>query len=689
MSSPFVSAASGRLYDASIFGYGDLGAEGFSPENHAASARTQRLARSEAYFRNRQHDDRRYNWAGCALPRLEPGHQPHLSTAKLEYFPSIHERRPGAPYRLAPFIVRSFTSLLFGEGRFPEIRVVGDPDTQDFMTALAEAQSLPERMHHARNVGGSSGTVGISWRFWNGSPRVRVHPGSTIHCQEWEDREELVPRVVTEILQIEREVVDPKEGLVVKRFWQRRDWTPIADVVFLDRQVDGSDHEWIIDDSEGATVLHGEGFTHFVWIENAPDYDGSSPDGDADYEGNTEGCDALDVVFSATAYGGAQNLEPTLLLKIEENVLRQIRRVQKGSDRALPVGKGGDAQYLEISGSSISAGISLVDRIRAAILECCQVVAPDPDKVAAAGSSSVALKMLYAPMLAPAAGLRGTYGRAIRRLLAQQERSIRMRQAIPGEDGEPVYPIAPGGPEPTADRSAVGDPEGEPPPEEAIEPAEEDLFVDLPPRVVEEQVIDPATGLPTGEKRISKLPRKLGAGGEITLHWPDWFEPTADDVQKSTTTLSTAAGGKAVMSQKAAVEKNAQLHGLDPEEEWANVTAQQQAEREAQQGMFPPAGMPVDAPSGEPVKNDAGSEVKELEQATGQDVAVAPDAVLNGAQVQAALAIVQGVAAGEIPRDSALGQLEVLFNLQPGQALKILGSVGQEPAKKAVPTLAP
>ncbi len=49
---------------------------------------------------------------------------------------------------------------------------------------------------------------------------------------------------------------------------------------------------------------------------------------------------------------------------------------------------------------------------------------------------------------------------------------------------------------------------------------------------------------------------------------------------------------------------------------------------------------------------------------------------LNGAQVQAATAIVQSVAAGALPRDAGLSQLEVLFNLTSEQALSLMGSAG-------------
>jgi hypothetical protein len=62
-----------------------------------------------------------------------------------------------------------------------------------------------------------------------------------------------------------------------------------------------------------------------------------------------------------------------------------------------------------------------------------------------------------------------------------------------------------------------------------------------------------------------------------------------------------------------------------------------------------------------------------------------PDQVLNGAQIQAAESIVSQVVAGQMPRDSAIGQLQIMFNLTIPQAESILGSAG----KGFTPTNAP
>ena len=73
---------------------------------------------------------------------------------------------------------------------------------------------------------------------------------------------------------------------------------------------------------------------------------------------------------------------------------------------------------------------------------------------------------------------------------------------------------------------------------------------------------------------------------------------------------------------------------------------------------------------------DTQAPTTDVTMASSQNVNVTQDAVLNGAQIQAATSIVTSVSNGDIPRDSGLGQLEVLFNLTRQQADAIMGSSG-------------
>lgn len=58
---------------------------------------------------------------------------------------------------------------------------------------------------------------------------------------------------------------------------------------------------------------------------------------------------------------------------------------------------------------------------------------------------------------------------------------------------------------------------------------------------------------------------------------------------------------------------------------------------------------------------------------------------LNGAQVQAATGIIKSVEAGELPRDSGVAQLKILFNLSMEQAEEMMGSAGTKPKPPANP----
>lgn len=649
---PAADVVHGR--DGVTYAVSSFGVEGttFGPDFRAKafvdSPRVRELEFRERFFRSTHHDQKLFDFYGRMTRPGGPGSQPMIGGSLPTFYVPLDQRRPNAPYRLPKVIVNAFTGLIFGHGRWPAIRVVGDPQTQDFAEALVKAQRLPTAMIRARNIGGSTGTVGLSWRFWQGKPRVRVHPGKHLFVHEWEDREELIPAHVSEVYQTAR---DEWTGKAFERnfYWHRRDWTPLVDITFVEQRVTAEDPYWVIDE----VARHDDGFAHFVWIQNTPDFDGTEIDGEPDYEGLYENFGGLDVLNSVVMKGATLNLDPTLLLKVDPDIVAR-GGVRKGSDNALSVGKDGDADYMELAGTSITAGLELKASERAQALEVAQCVSPDPNTIAAAGTSSLALKIVYAPMLGKGDLLRDQYGQGIERLLEQQIKSARRHITPRDETGEKVYEIQ------TDDAGA----------ETAVE-----YGLALEPRIVEEPVLD-ESGNPTGEMTARAEERVPGAGGDVELEWGDYFKPTEEDKSKRATTLNTANGGKPTLSHKSTVEVMAMASGLDPAEEWIAVTAEEAARREAERGMFPDLGGKV---TGEAELPPGAA------QPTEQDLKIAPEFVLNGAQIQAAVSIVTAVVTGEMPRDAGLGQLQVLFNLTMGQALAIMGTAGVD--SQAAPTV--
>lgn len=690
----------------------------FSARAVFESKRARLLAERESLYRCTRHDGKLYDWQGRACPPGLLSTQPLIGAALPTSYVPLDLRRPNDPYRLPKLVVSAFTALVFGEGMFPEIKVAGDAKTQDFARELARAQGLAEEMTLARNVGGSTGTVGLSWRFCDGLPRVAVWRPQYLHVHEWEDFERLVPAHVTRLAQVERRVRlrDGREAPML--FWQRQDWTPEADVFYFEEPVDPKgEPDWRVEREEP----HGDGFCHFVWIRNLRDTDESSIDGLPDYDGLPDCFDALDVLSSVVTRGGVLNLDPTLVVKAD---VQQVNRygLRKGSDNAIVLDAntaGSDAKYLELAGTSISAGRELIKDRRAHALEVSQCVVPDPNQIAAAGTSAAGLRLVYRPMLSQANLMRGAYGRGIEQILGQQIESarnlLRVSVDVPetvesdpasGEqeisDPEGSSPIDPN--DPTADRR--GDPDETNP---ADEPRRAALA--LSPRVVEEELTDDAMGALTGETIITFEEREPGEGGDVELVWPSYFEPTPADRQQEATTISVLSGGKPGLSHRTCVEMASKLAGVDPIEEWRRVQEQVAREKATEGGMFPPTGgdlpplsaaAPQDGgdppPDGQEVvpedeAREDGSATPEpavvepgAEPGPAQVFKLAPEFVPNGAQIQAAVTIVQQVVAGDLPRDAGLGLLEVMFNLSPQAALKIMGSAGNEkPADPPAP----
>lgn len=552
---------------------------GFSGAALFGAPRATLLDFRDRYFTCRQHDGKAFDWDGCPIVAEHHPTQPMLSSkASLSWIP-LHARRPRSPYRIARIIVNAFTGMLFGDGRFPTFPSQ-DRDTQDFVEELIRATDLKAKMIQARNIGGANGTFCLSWWFDEGVPKVRVHTPRFVHVLEWADGDELEPAHVVEIHQFARMEYDQKtkkQGKVM--YWQRRDWTTVADVVFLPKRCEEKEPTpWGIDRKK--SFIHNDGYAHFVWGQNLPDDNTFDVDGQPDYAETYEQMDELDVLNSVHVKGTTKNLDPTLVLPIDPNDAGDVD-VKKGSENALAVGVGGQATYLTLPSDVVNAGNTAVKAQREQVLETAQCVIPDPNQVAAAGTSSVALKMIYAPMLAKCDVLRGNYGKSLVRLLNQMLNSARdlLPDLSAGADAQRYIH------EPKVDEEGnpVIDPDTGEPELEAVE-----YRLELEPRIVKEEQLD-EEGNPTGEFFETEIQRNPGRG-TIRCVWPPYFPLTEPERLAQTQTLQQAAGGKPVISQKTASSMFATSNNLDPGEEFALLRDEQATQAAQQSGMWPSAG---------------------------------------------------------------------------------------------------
>lgn len=541
---------------------------GFSGRSVLYGERYAELDRRESYYMCRQHDSKIYDFDGrVSSPRSM---QPMLGAEKAPFYVPHRQRRPSSPYRLGPIIVNSFTNILFGENRFPTIRMDGDSKSEDFVQTVSRTGRLPLKMIQARNLGGSMGTVGMSWCYQDGKPRFEVHNAKNLFVHSWEDRLALLPRHISEVYLFYKIQWDGKQFAKIY-YWFRKDWTRDADILFKPVPFQEKGEPIWIPDLE-KSVVHKDGLNHFTWMQNLPS---DEIDGVSDYDGLLDSFDSIDILKSVIVRGATLNLDPTLKVKMDPDLVNRMG-IRKGSDNALIVGTDGDADYLELGGQSIEAGIKLLETMRRAILETAQCVVPDPHEVAAQGVSSVAQKMMFAPMTSKGDVLREQYGAGMERLL---DGPVTIARKASKSSIVMVDPVT--------DQPVLDEVTGQ--------PKVGEFFVDLPPRIVmgppvdEETgmpVVDPATGdpLPDVAHKIQRMP---GEGGELSLRWPPYFTPTPDDQSKVVTTMSVAAGGQAVISNQTASEIVAGAFGVDPAEEKRRMEKEHKDHQNDQAGMFP------------------------------------------------------------------------------------------------------
>ncbi len=564
-----------------------------------SSARRAEFEFRASFYRCTQHDLKTTDINGNTIPGgRQSVTQPLLSQsgATPAYFVPMTARRPSNPYRIGRKMVSAFTGMLFSEGRWPQMRST-DPDTQAVAAEIDKTLELASVMIRARNQGGACGLVGVSWGWVNGKPFAEVHEGCHIECLKWSEIEKNVPEHITEIYVIQRVRPNPKTGkLETVDYYRRRDWTTKADIFFRDAEVTKDEPNWAEYFDESRTYVHNHGRIHFEWIANIPDDEVKSPDGQPDYAEAYEPMNTLDIVNSVLSQGAIRNLDPTLVVCADEELIAS-GLIRKGSDNAITPGLNGKADYLTLPAGFIDSGIAVVQHNKQQILDTCECVLADPDKLAASGMSSVALKIVYAPMIAKCDIMRTQYGRAIGNIINGLIDYARMH--LPDEPGQLVY-----GSEDVPFVDDNGDPIPDEAPEEGAEAADPqpvEFFLDLPPRSIEKPVYDAAGALV--EKNITTEPHQLGQG-DVTLEWGEYFRPTADDMQKSTTAIATATGGQKVISQRAAVELVANIYNRDPDQAWKEVSDETAEDRrhelESASGMYPREDGSVQPPDKQP-----------------------------------------------------------------------------------------
>jgi hypothetical protein len=512
------------------------------------------LDKLEQYYRGTQYDGRPYDWSGAFR-----GFGDTLAGAVMPgYYVPLAQRRPSARFDIGKVIVQRLSSFLFGESLRPSIVVAGDPDAEDYVRELARVSNLWARLRQARNKGGTCGTAVLSWSLKNGKPTIAVQNPKHVRVLSWSDEDELRPRVVLKAYSYCDELLDAESKAATVR-WSIRLWTDEIEARWRDVPNELAESGAWRDLPPSIVVRHGFGFCPVYWIQNQPEEE--DHDGTGDFEGAEDLIDEMNATLSQTTRGTKANVDPTLV--IHDDAVAPGRNdsgkvVQKGSGNVI-WSKGG-AEYLELSGQAVDAGLKTFAELERLICDQCGVVRTSAEKLSGAAQSARALEILYAPTLATAATLREQYGEhgAIPILLDMLRVARKLESAEPRLDAE--------------GRSYV-----------------EKIILD--PRL--ERVEDEAEGDEDGEDDDDGVPvmveveRTPGTSEAIVLSWPPYFAPTWSDRKEAVAAAKEANGGKPVISHRTSVALVASLFGIaDVDEELAQIEREQAAAVELAREAF-------------------------------------------------------------------------------------------------------
>jgi hypothetical protein len=402
-------------------------------------------------------------------------------------------------------------------------------------------------MIQARNLGGISGTVVLSWGFVNGKPLISVHSAALVEVLEWADFDQRIPARVLKLYDYRKRVM--VDGRMKKEtFWTARYWDATNEIVW--RQIPdevAKSPEWQASPHE--VITHNLGVCPIVWVQNLSD--DQDADGQSDADGQHQDFDQLDYLASATTNGTVANVDPTLVINDKKGKDETV--IHKGS-RAVIYSQGG-ASYLELTGSAVDAANKLLEAMKANELEEAEVVLLDPNSLSGAGVSAAALRTRFAPMLAKCDLLRDQYGEAIVTVLRAMLESARTLRAPK---------VAPDG----SQSSAV---------------------VVLEPRIeIDDEEDDEGNRVSTARM----VEREPGESSRVALKWPPYFPATWEDRVQAVNATTTATK-KQVLSQQTAIESLASLWDIEDAKAELERVKEEAEEAQAQALEAMRAGAPL------------------------------------------------------------------------------------------------
>ncbi len=314
----------------------------------------------------------------------------------------MSKRRPSVRSRLIKIVVDDSVSLLFGEGRFPSIKIE-DKDMQNDINSIIKDSFLNLTMMEAAYKG-SIGSSAIFVKLINNKLYFEVLSTEFLMPKFDKFNPDILEKI-TELKKFSGKTLmmmgytdlDPHCD-----YWLEREWDAKSETYYKPYKVNADKPKKEKDKDN--SIDHNFGVVPIIWIKNL--VGGQDPDGLCTFDGAIDTNIELDYQLSQAGRGLRYSNEP--LLKIAGQSLTQDG-LDLTQSNILMLDEGGDAGLIEIKGGAVEACLEYTKRLREIILENIHGNRTNPDKINAAQSGR-ALELLHQPLIGLADKLRITYG---------------------------------------------------------------------------------------------------------------------------------------------------------------------------------------------------------------------------------------------------------------------------------------
>lgn len=301
---------------------------------------------------------------------------------------SVRSRKPRIHYKLAAAMCEKVASLLIGGGRFPQVRIEDDPDTEEFLKLVMKRVAFKSMLIEPLRRQMAAGSVFVRFYFVEGSAKLE-HYLSNYCYPTFQPNGELENVRIQYVW--EDEVDRDSQGNPTKK-WYRLDLGMMSETLY-----DTPDYQEAVEPSfvPVSTVAHNLGYVQGEWFRTAQDK--HSPDGYGLFEDVLDFLDELNYSLSQSSQANSYNQDPQTLIKGMDS--DEIENLVRSASKAWNLGRDGEASTLDIDMEGVKVAIELRDKMRMHVQDVARVVLMDPEKMATHAESGKALEILHGPLV--------------------------------------------------------------------------------------------------------------------------------------------------------------------------------------------------------------------------------------------------------------------------------------------------